>query len=124
MLEHITKDLIAFSDVLTSFATTCVYLIYTNNQTNEVYTSIVTSQFNIVGKTKFSLSLSMNPLKETHGAFLAVSLLIKIAKLMIQLDFTMNSVYLGMDALSQVAEFLTPLAHFEGQLQKYFNRIV
>ena len=43
---------------------------------------MVTSLSKIAGTTTDSQSLSTIPLKETRGAFLAVSSLIKIAKLM------------------------------------------
>ena len=84
---------------------------------------MVTSLSKIAGLNKDSQLLSSIPLKETHGAFFAVSSLMKVAKLMTELGFPLNSIHLGIDALSQVTALLTPPAHFTGQLQKYYSSI-
>ena len=52
------------------------------------------------------------PLKETHGIFLACSLLITMARLIYEMGFRLNSIHLGVDALSLFTVLLAPPQKF------------
>ena len=61
------------------FATSLVYLISRNVKTNQVLTSMLVSSSKIEKQTKTkSQSLNTVPLKETHVAFVVVTLLIDV----------------------------------------------
>ena len=80
-------DMIAFSDGSNQFATSCVYLISTNTETKQVFTSMLVSNSKIADETKNSKSLLTIPSKETHGTLLAVSSLMNISKIIIESGF-------------------------------------
>ena len=122
-LKSMQNTLIAFSDGSQNFATSCIYLISENTRTHKRKTTLLTTLSKIAGVTKDISLLRTIPPKESHGTFLAASSLVKIAKLMTELQFPIHSVYLGCDALSQVSALSSPPTQLEGSLKKYYSSI-
>ena len=122
-LKFMQNMLVAFSYGSQNFATSCVYLLSKNKHANKRKTTLLMTHSKIAGITKDSKLLRTIPLKESHGTFLAASSLVKIAQLMTELRFPIHAIYLGCDALSQVAALTSPPTQFEGSLQKYYSTI-
>ena len=94
-LRDMRNTLVAFSDGLENFFTSCIYLISENTQTHKSKTTLLTTLSKIAGTTKDVSLLRTILLKESHGTFLAASSLVKIAKLMDELQLPIHSIYLG-----------------------------
>ena len=118
-----TNTLVVFSDGSENFSTSCVYLISENTQMRKSKTTLLTTLSKIAGTTKDVSLMRTIPLKESHGTFLAASSLVKIAKLMDELQLPIHSIHLGCDALSQVSALSSPPSQFESNLKKYYSSI-
>ena len=122
-LREMKNTLIAFSDGSETFSKSCIYLISENTRTNKCQTTLLTTLSKLASTTKEISLLRTIPLKESHGTFLAASSLVKIAKLMCELDLPIHAIHLGCDALSQVVALSSPPSQFEGNLKKYYSSI-
>ena len=122
-LQQMENLLIAFSDGSLHFSTSCVYIISINKITNECKTTLINTHCKISDQTKAGQLLSSIPRKESHGQLLACDAMLRIAKLMKELDIPLSKVFLGVDALSQLIALGSSPTRFHGVLRKYYVMI-
>lgn len=115
--------LIGFVDGSLNFSKSSIYLVsyYTNSEISR--TILINTMSKLVDNTKINQRETSIPDKEMHSLWLAASNNLKALQTIQDPKITIEVVYLGLDALSQVVGLSRPLQILEPKLRRLYAKI-
>ena len=100
--------LIGFAEGSLKISTSSIYLVSCDIDSDRLRTSLINTMSKLVDNTKINKTEASIPDKEMNGIWLAASNALKALQTLQDAKITIEAVYLGSDALSQVVGLSRP----------------
>ena len=115
--------LIGFADGSLNFSTSSIYLLSYDTTSDRSRTSLINTMSKLVDNTKINQTEAFIPHKEMHGLWLAASNALKALQTTQNTKITIEAVYLGSDALSQVVGLSRPPQILKPKIRRLYANI-
>ena len=115
--------IIGFADGLLNFYTSSIYPVFCDTKSERSRTSLISTMSKLVDNTKINQTEASILDKEMHGLWLAASNALKALQTIQDAKITIEAVYLGSDALSQVVGLSRPPQVLKPKLRRLYANI-
>ena len=122
-MTNLKNYIIGFADGSLNFSTSCIYLVSCDTQSPRSRTSLINTMSKLMDNTKINQTEASIPDKEMHGLWLAASNALKALQTIQETKITIEAVYLGSDALSQVVGLSRPPQVLKPKLRRLYANI-